>query len=215
MELDPHRVEREEGGRKDSGVEENPGRGRHRVGGGVESSPDDSTRQGEDGGVESSQDDSTPNGGGGGVESWQDESTPQTNGGGVESSWNDSTPREDGDPEGDETPGSPTASRSWRGEDGRRRGGGDENPPTARPTQEQPLNDGDGEAPQGAAAMRNAEAAARTEKGACGAGHLKAHHTGAALAAAEGVQVSGACARQGGETNNDAGYLLAHSFLGA
>ena len=58
------------GGRKTSRVEENPGRGRQGVGGGVELSLDDLTRHREGGGVELSQDDSTPNGGGGGVESW-------------------------------------------------------------------------------------------------------------------------------------------------
>ena len=66
MDPKPHGVEWEEGGRKASRVEETPGRGRHGVGGGVESSPDDLTRYGEGGGFESSQDDSTPNGGGGG-----------------------------------------------------------------------------------------------------------------------------------------------------
>ena len=94
--------------------------------GGVKSSPDDSTRHGEDGGIESSQDDSTPNGGGGVESSW-DDLTPQTNGGGVELSWDDSTPREGGGPEGDGTPGAPTASQFRWGEDRRGRGGGDEN----------------------------------------------------------------------------------------
>ena len=69
MDPEPHGVEWEEGGPEASGVEENPGRGRHGVGGGVELSLDDSTRHGEGGGVKSSQDNSTPNGGGGGVES--------------------------------------------------------------------------------------------------------------------------------------------------
>ena len=62
---DPHGVEWEEGGREASGVEKNPGRVRQGVEGGVESSPDDSTRHGEGRGVELSRDDSTPNGGGG------------------------------------------------------------------------------------------------------------------------------------------------------
>ena len=66
---EPHRVEGEEGGREASGVEENPGRGRQGVGGGVELSPDDSTHHREGRGVESSQDDSTPNKGSGGFES--------------------------------------------------------------------------------------------------------------------------------------------------
>ena len=56
----PHRVDWEEGGRKASGVEKNPGRVRHGVEGGVELYLDDSTRQGEGGGVELSRDDSTP-----------------------------------------------------------------------------------------------------------------------------------------------------------
>ena len=44
---EPHRVEWEEGWSKASRVEENPGRVRHGVGGGgVKSSPDDSTRHG-------------------------------------------------------------------------------------------------------------------------------------------------------------------------
>ena len=97
-------------------------------------------------GVELYQDDSTPNGGGGGVESWQDDSNPQANGGGVESSWKDSTPREDGGPEGVETLGDPTASRSQQGEDGRGRERGDENSPTTQPTRERPPDGGDGAA---------------------------------------------------------------------
>ena len=44
-------------------------------------------------------------------------------------SWDDLTPREDGGPKGVETNGSPTASRSERGEDGRGRGGMARNPP--------------------------------------------------------------------------------------
>ena len=70
MDPDTHGVEWEEGGREASRVEETPGRGRHGVGGGVESSPDNLNRHGEGGGVELSQDDSTPNRGGGVVESW-------------------------------------------------------------------------------------------------------------------------------------------------
>ena len=77
MDPKPHRVEREEGGREASIVEENPGRGRHGVGGGIELTPDDSTCHGEGGVVESSQDNLTPNRAGGGVESWQDDSTPK------------------------------------------------------------------------------------------------------------------------------------------
>ena len=55
--VDPkiHGVGGEEGGREASGVEENPRGDRHGVGGGVESSPDDSTRHGEGRGFESSQ----------------------------------------------------------------------------------------------------------------------------------------------------------------
>ena len=107
---DPHRVEWEEGGRKASRVEENPGRGCQGVGGGVELSLDDSICHGEGRGVELSQDYSTLNRGGGGVESWQDDSTPKENRRGVVSSWDDSTPREDGGLRGDETLGAPTAS---------------------------------------------------------------------------------------------------------
>ena len=62
----PHGVEWEDGGREASGVEKNSGRVCQGVTGGVELSPDDSTRQGEGGGVKSSRDDSTPNEGGGG-----------------------------------------------------------------------------------------------------------------------------------------------------
>ena len=54
MDPDPHGVEWEEGGREAYGVEENPGRVRQGVEGGVESSL---TRHGEGGGVELSQDD--------------------------------------------------------------------------------------------------------------------------------------------------------------
>ena len=65
----PHGVEGEEGGREDSEVEDNPGRGHQGVGGGgVESYPDNLNCYGEGGGVKSSQDDLTPNGGGVGVE---------------------------------------------------------------------------------------------------------------------------------------------------
>ena len=61
---DPHRAECEEGGCEASRVAKNLGRVRHGVAGGVELSPDDSTRQGEGRGVESSWDDLTPTGGG-------------------------------------------------------------------------------------------------------------------------------------------------------
>ena len=56
---------------------------------------------------------------------------PMEWGGGVESSQENSTPREAEGPRGDETPVSLTASRYRRVEDGRGRGGRDENPPTA------------------------------------------------------------------------------------
>ena len=156
-----------------------------------------------------SQDDSTPNGRGGGVDSWQDDSTPQTNGGGVESSWDDSTPREGGGANGDKTPGSSTASRSRKGGDGRGRGGGDKNPAPTQPTQEQPTDGSNGEAPRGAAAMGDVEAAARTETGAGGEEHLAAHPAGAASSTAAGVPVGGDRAIRGGE-NNGARYSLAH-----
>ena len=195
----PHGLEREEGGCEASEVEENPRRGRHRVEGGVESSPDDSTRHRESGGIDFSQDDLTPNGEGGGVESWQDDSTPQTNGGGiksswdeltpkenggrVKSSWDDSNPREDGGPRGDETLGSPVASQSRRGEDGRRRGGGDENPLTARNTRDRPTDGGDGTARRGATARQDAET--ETEERSGGAWYPSAHSAGAAEATNE------------------------------
>ena len=83
MDPEPHGVEREEGSREASGAEETPGGAATELGG-VESSPEDSTRHREGGGIELSRDESTPNGRGWGVESWQDDSTPQTNGGGVE-----------------------------------------------------------------------------------------------------------------------------------
>ena len=57
--------------------------------------------------------------------------------------------------------------------------------------------------------MGDAEAEARTEKGAGGAGRPTAHPTGAALAAVAGGLVSGARAGQRGEPNNS-GYLPAH-----
>ena len=184
MDPEPHEVERWGGGQcLRSGVK--PQEGPPQSGGGVESSLDDTTRHGKGRGVESSQDGSTPIGGrGGGVDSWQDDSTTQTNGGGVDLSWDDSTPREGGGPEGDKTPGAPTASRSWQGEDGCGRGGGDENPPPTRPTQEHPTNDGNGTAPQGAAAMGTAGPAERMETEAEGAGHPAAHPTGTVSAAA-------------------------------
>ena len=69
VDSEPHGVEWEEGGLEVSGVEENPGRCRHRVGVGVELSLDHSTCHGEGGGVESSQGNSTPMEGEG-VESW-------------------------------------------------------------------------------------------------------------------------------------------------
>ena len=126
-----HGVGEEEGGREASRVEENPGGGRHGVGGGVELSQDDSTRHGEGGGVNSSQDDSTPNRRGGGVKLWQDNLTQNGMGGGVESSQDDLTPRGAEGPRGDETLGALTASHYRRGKDGRWQGGGDEKPPTA------------------------------------------------------------------------------------
>ena len=142
----PHGVERDKGGCEASGVEEKPGRGRHGVGGGVKFSLDESTHHREGRGVESSQDELTSNGGGGGDKSWHDDSTPKPNGGGVESSWDDSTPREDGEPKEVETLGSPTESRSRRGEDGRGQGGGHKNPPTARSTRDRLPNGGYGAA---------------------------------------------------------------------
>ena len=57
--------------------------------------------------------------------------------------------------------------------------------------------------------MGDAEAEARTEKGAGGAGRPTAHPTSAALDTAEGGPVSGARAGRGGETK-DAGYSPAH-----
>ena len=165
------------GGREASGVEENPGGGRHGVGRGVESSQDDSTCHGEGGGVKSSQDDSTPNGRGGGVKSWQDDSTPNGIGGGVELSQDDSTPREAEGTWGDETPGSLTASRHQPGEDRRGRGGGDENPPTARATRGKCPNGGDGAARRGRTAAP--DKAMETAVGDGGVGYPPEHFDGA------------------------------------
>ena len=120
----------------------------------------------------------------------QDDSTPNTNGGGVELSWDDLTPREVRVPEGVKTLESPTAPRSRPEEDGRGRGGGDENSPTARPNREQTTNGGDGAAPRGAAAMEDAEAETGTEKRAGGAGRPKSHPISAAAAAAVGGPVT-------------------------
>ena len=86
------------GGYEASGVEENPGGGRHGVGGRFESP------QGAD------------------------------------------TPRVAGGPRGDGILGASTASKDRRGEDGRGRGGGDENPPTAQETTRQGPDGGDGAA---------------------------------------------------------------------
>ena len=124
-------------------------------------------------------------------------------------SWDDSTPREVRGPKGDETLGAPTASRSRQGEENHGRGGGDENPPTARTNWEQPTDGRDGAAPRGAAAMGDAEAEARTKKRAGGVGRPTAHSTGAALAAAKEGPVSRARAGREGE-KNDAGYSPAH-----
>ena len=99
------------------------------MGGGVNSSQDDSACHGEGGGVELSQDYSTPNERGGGVESWQDNSTPNRMGGGVESYQDDLTPRGAEGPREDETFGALTASRYQQEEDGRGQGGGYEKPP--------------------------------------------------------------------------------------
>ena len=82
------------------------------------------------------------------------------------------TPREIGGPEGVETLGAPTASQYRRWEDGRGWGGGDKNPPTARPNWEHPTDGGYRAAPRGAAAMEDAEAG--TEQRTSGAGHPKA-----------------------------------------
>ena len=115
--VDPetHGVGGEDGGCEASGVAENPGGGRHGVGGGVELF----------------QDDSTPNREGRKVKSFQDDSNPNGVVGGVESSQDDSTPREAEVPRGNETPGALTASQYQRGEDGLGRGKGDKKPPTA------------------------------------------------------------------------------------
>ena len=58
--------------------------------------------------------------------------------------------------------------------------------------------------------MGTVEAAASMETGAGGMGNPAAHPIGAALAAAAGGPVGGDRARQGGGTNDDAGYLPAH-----
>ena len=93
--IEPLGVGGNSGGREVSGVEENPGGGRHGVGGRVESF----------------QDDSTPNGMGRGVESCQDDLTTNRVVGGVELSQYDSILREVEGPRGDETPGALTVSR--------------------------------------------------------------------------------------------------------
>ena len=89
------------------------------------------------------------------------------------------------------------------------RGGGDENPPTARPNQEQPTDGRDKAAPRGVAAMGDTEAEARTEKGAGDVGRPAAHPTGVDSAAAAGGPVRGDHAGQGGEPNDDR-YSPAH-----
>ena len=159
MDPETHGVGGEEGGRKASGVEENPGGGRHGVGGGVESF----------------QENLTPNGMGGGVESFQDDSTPKEVGGGVQLSQDDSTPREVEEPRGDETPGALTASRYQWGEDGQGRWGGDENPPTSQVTRGQGPDGGDGAAQRGA--MRQDGGAGRGD-GDGGAGYPPEHFDG-------------------------------------
>ena len=116
-------------------------------------------------------------------------------------SWDDSTPGEGGGPEGEETPGDPTASRSRWGEEGHGRGGDDKNPTLTRPTQDQAPDGGDAAAPRGAKERENLAAAARTNAGDRGAGHPSAHPTCTALAAAAGGLVGGDRASQGGGTD--------------
>ena len=130
--VDPeiHGVGGGEGGREASGVGENPGGRRHGVGGGVESSPHDSTRHGEGGGVKSSQDNSTPNGRGGGVKSWQNDSTQNVTGG--ESSHHRTTrpPKRERDP-GETKPWDPSQRPTTNG--GRTDGGKGEGKKTHPP----------------------------------------------------------------------------------
>ena len=94
-------------------------------------------------------------------------------GGRFESYQDNLTPREAEGPRGDETPGSLTASRYQRGEDGRGQGGGEENPPTARATRGQGPDGGD-------SAVRRGRTAAPDEvmemaAGDGGAGHPLEH----------------------------------------
>ena len=55
-------------------------------------------------------------------------------GGGVESPQGADTPGMDKGPRGDKTPGGPTAAQDRPGKDGRWKGGGNKNPPTAQAT---------------------------------------------------------------------------------
>ena len=83
----------------------------------------------------------------------------------VESSQDDLTPREAEGPRGDKTRGALTASRYRQGEEGRGRGRGDENPPTAQATRGQGLDGGDG-----AARLDKTEAPEEAMETAAGAG---------------------------------------------
>ena len=179
---DTHRVEDKEGGREASGVEENPCWGRHKL----------------------FQDDSTPNRMGGAVESSQDDSTPNGEGGVFESCQEDSTLKEAKGTREDETPGSLTASRYQRGDDGRGQGRGDEKPPTARATRGQGPAGRDGVARRGR--MVAPDEVMETAVGDGGAGHLSKHFDGADGATTQNCSVGGvgersdqhgACGRKG------------------
>ena len=97
-------------------------------------------------------------------------------GGGVESSQDNLNPREAEGTRGDETLGALTASCYQQGKDGRGRGGGDKNPPTARATREQGTDGDDGVARRD---MTDAlDEAMETAAGAGGAGYLPKHFEG-------------------------------------
>ena len=119
-------------------------------------------------------------------------------------------PRRRWGPQGRRNPGSPHSVPITAGGEGHGQGGGDENPPPTRPTQEQAPDGGGRAVPWGATERATMAAAARTDAGAGGAGNLAAHPTLAALAAAAGGLVDGDWDSRGGGTDG-AGHTPAQT----
>ena len=104
----------------------------------------------------------------------------------------------------------PQRPESRRGKDLRGQGGGDENPPTTRPTRERPPNRGDGAARRSATGRQDTETG--TEERVRGTGHPKAYPTGAAAAAAVRGSVTAGPALTEKERDGGAGHPTAQTI---